>query len=130
MDAFHIHLGHPWQYDRRTTHDGFANTYSFTYEGRRITLFLSQDSTPQVTPGKDPFTRHHGPTQQNRSLLTRAQCVEEMQEAELVVALGLSPTTATTDLEAPPVFTALLQEFGFEFSRVYSHDRCNKLFSM
>ena len=29
MDACHILLGRPWQYDRRTKHDIFLNTYSF-----------------------------------------------------------------------------------------------------
>jgi len=29
MDAFHILLGRPWQYDRGTIHDGVKNTYSF-----------------------------------------------------------------------------------------------------
>ncbi|KAK2966379.1 hypothetical protein RJ640_021523 [Escallonia rubra] len=29
MDACHILLGRPWQYDRKTMHDGVQNTYSF-----------------------------------------------------------------------------------------------------
>ncbi|XP_076917521.1 uncharacterized protein LOC143577597 [Bidens hawaiensis] len=29
MDACHLLLGRPWQYDSRTKHDGFHNTYSF-----------------------------------------------------------------------------------------------------
>ncbi|GJT78584.1 reverse transcriptase domain-containing protein [Tanacetum coccineum] len=29
MDAAHILLGRPWQFDRKTKHDGFQNTYSF-----------------------------------------------------------------------------------------------------
>jgi len=29
MDATHLMLGRPWQYDRRTIHDGFLNTYLF-----------------------------------------------------------------------------------------------------
>ncbi|EOA23315.1 hypothetical protein CARUB_v10019144mg, partial [Capsella rubella] len=31
MDACHLLLGRPWQYDRRIMHDGFANTIIFTY---------------------------------------------------------------------------------------------------
>ncbi|KAJ9544035.1 hypothetical protein OSB04_023742 [Centaurea solstitialis] len=38
MDACHVLLGRPWQYDRRTTHDGFKNTYSFRKDGTNITL--------------------------------------------------------------------------------------------
>uniref|UniRef100_A0A2N9GL90 Integrase catalytic domain-containing protein n=1 Tax=Fagus sylvatica TaxID=28930 RepID=A0A2N9GL90_FAGSY len=32
MHAGHILLGRPWQYDRRVTHDGFKNMYSFEFE--------------------------------------------------------------------------------------------------
>ncbi|KAJ0936397.1 putative nucleotidyltransferase, Ribonuclease H [Helianthus annuus] len=38
MDACHILLGRPWQYDRRVKHDGFRNTYSFKKDGTNITL--------------------------------------------------------------------------------------------
>ena len=38
MDASHILLGRPWQYDRRVMHDGFSNTYSFTMNGKPINL--------------------------------------------------------------------------------------------
>ncbi|GKV43146.1 hypothetical protein SLEP1_g50479 [Rubroshorea leprosula] len=38
MHAGHLLLGRPWQYDRRVTHDGFKNRYSFVIEGKTITL--------------------------------------------------------------------------------------------
>ncbi|GJU46344.1 RNA-directed DNA polymerase [Tanacetum coccineum] len=38
MDAAHILLGHHWQFDRKTKHDGFQNTYSFKKDGVNITL--------------------------------------------------------------------------------------------
>ena len=38
MQAGHILLGRPWQYDRRVTHDGYRNKYSFVKKGRNITL--------------------------------------------------------------------------------------------
>ncbi|KAI3425504.1 PUA domain-containing protein [Psidium guajava] len=38
MDACHILLGRPWQFDRKTQHDGFRNTYTFKKDGRTITL--------------------------------------------------------------------------------------------
>nr|GEV38517.1 reverse transcriptase domain-containing protein [Tanacetum cinerariifolium] len=40
MDAAHILLGRPWQFDRKTKHDGFQNTYSFKKDGVNITLVL------------------------------------------------------------------------------------------
>jgi hypothetical protein len=38
MHAGHILLGRPWQYDRRATHDGFKNMYSFVKGGKTIKL--------------------------------------------------------------------------------------------
>ena len=38
MDARHILLGRPWQFDRRVVHDGYTNKYSLVHRGRSITL--------------------------------------------------------------------------------------------
>ena len=38
MHAGHVLLGRPWQYDRKVTHDGIQNHYSFLMEGILITL--------------------------------------------------------------------------------------------
>jgi hypothetical protein len=38
MHVGHILLGRPWQYDRRVTHDGFKNMYSFVKGGKTIKL--------------------------------------------------------------------------------------------
>jgi hypothetical protein len=38
MRACHILLGRPWLYDRRVHYDGFRNTYSFMFEGKKLQL--------------------------------------------------------------------------------------------
>ncbi|PON79427.1 hypothetical protein PanWU01x14_011620 [Parasponia andersonii] len=38
MQAGHLLLGRPWQYDRRVQYDGFTNKYSFMFNQRTITL--------------------------------------------------------------------------------------------
>nr|GEX46065.1 hypothetical protein [Tanacetum cinerariifolium] len=38
MDACHVLLGRPWQFDLRTKHDGFKNTYTFQKDGVTIIL--------------------------------------------------------------------------------------------
>ncbi|KAL5837237.1 hypothetical protein ACOSQ3_014406 [Xanthoceras sorbifolium] len=38
MNAGHILLGRPWQFDRHVTHDGYTNRYSFVLYKRPITL--------------------------------------------------------------------------------------------
>ena len=41
MDACHILLGRPWQYDRNITYRGKANTCSFDWHGRWVILIPS-----------------------------------------------------------------------------------------
>ena len=38
MDACHILLGHPWQYDRKVLHDGESSYYKFKKDGIKNTL--------------------------------------------------------------------------------------------
>ncbi|XP_048628610.1 uncharacterized protein LOC125575724 [Brassica napus] len=44
MEASHILLGRPWQFDRRVTHDGFTNKHSFEFNE---TLLNLTDFTPE-----------------------------------------------------------------------------------
>ncbi|KNH03669.1 hypothetical protein BRCH_02722c [Candidatus Burkholderia brachyanthoides] len=38
MEAGHLLLGRPWEYDRGAIHDGKSNKYSFTFKNRKITF--------------------------------------------------------------------------------------------
>ena len=38
MDVTHMLLGRPWQYDRRTLHDGYKNAYTFYKDNAKIAL--------------------------------------------------------------------------------------------
>jgi hypothetical protein len=38
MDACHVLLGRPWQFDKRSTHEGRSNVYSLWYKGKRHVL--------------------------------------------------------------------------------------------
>jgi hypothetical protein len=54
MDACHVLLGRPWLFDRRVMHNGYLNTYSFTKDGKKITLApLSPSQLPQTKPTKN-----------------------------------------------------------------------------
>ncbi|GJX96711.1 hypothetical protein Tco_0352509 [Tanacetum coccineum] len=56
MDAAHILLGRPWQFDRKTKHDGFQNTYSFKKDGVNITL-APFDSRQTQAEGSNLFMK-------------------------------------------------------------------------
>ncbi|XP_072087309.1 uncharacterized protein [Arachis hypogaea] len=59
MQACHLLLGRPWQFDRRAFHDGHTNRFSFDFNGRKITLaplspkeiYLDQLKLQQNTKG-------------------------------------------------------------------------------
>ncbi|GJY96475.1 RNA-directed DNA polymerase [Tanacetum coccineum] len=48
MDAAHILLGRPCQFDRKTKHDGFQNTYSFKKDDVNITLVPFDSQEDQI----------------------------------------------------------------------------------
>ena len=51
MDACHILLGRPWLFDRKVKHDGCLNTYSFSKDGKKITLApLSPSQLQKLKP--------------------------------------------------------------------------------
>jgi len=53
IDAYHVLLGKPWLFARRVTHDGYLNTYSFTKDSKKITLFpLAPHQWPKHKPSK------------------------------------------------------------------------------
>jgi len=53
MDACHILLGRPWLYDRKVMHNGYLNTYSFSKDGKKITLApLSPFKLHEIQPQK------------------------------------------------------------------------------
>ncbi|GJS40211.1 putative reverse transcriptase domain-containing protein [Tanacetum coccineum] len=56
MDAAHILLGRPWQFDKKTKHDGFQNTYSFKKDGVNITL-VPFDSRQTQAGGSNLFIK-------------------------------------------------------------------------
>ncbi|KAH9670836.1 Endonuclease [Citrus sinensis] len=47
MDACHLLLGRPWQYDRNEVHDGKRNTYSFMFNNTKIVLLPNKEFTLQ-----------------------------------------------------------------------------------
>ncbi|XP_031375720.1 uncharacterized protein LOC116190199 [Punica granatum] len=45
MDACHLLLGRPWQFDRSVSHDGRTNKYSFTHKGLKIVRYQTEGGT-------------------------------------------------------------------------------------
>ena len=56
MDACHILLGRPWLFDRKVTYDGYLNTYTFSKDGKNITLapLIPSQTQKRKTPNIKP----------------------------------------------------------------------------
>ncbi|GJW84127.1 putative nucleotidyltransferase, ribonuclease H [Tanacetum coccineum] len=99
MNACHLLLGRPWEYDRNTTHNGRANTYSFLFDGVKITLMPNK---PKELVNKATGT-----------LLTLTQFQDELEMGDDVfVLIGKEVAKDSEILEA---ITPLLEEFSDVF---------------
>ncbi|XP_022032602.1 uncharacterized protein LOC110933700 [Helianthus annuus] len=96
MDACHLLLGRPWQFDRKTTHDGFKNTYSFTKDGVNVTLVPS-DERVQVKA--------------KTSLLLQASAFERSFLEERLVFAVIVLEANQSGSSVPQVIQPLLHEF-------------------
>ncbi|CAL9233877.1 unnamed protein product, partial [Arabidopsis halleri] len=112
MDACHLLLGRPWQYDRRTTHDGFLNTYSFSYENKRITLIPTRDTSEPVVSSVDlPTPPTASGPHKTALFLSRSQLPLEIVDSERVFVVIATPTSPTLNFDVPPAFQELLLDF-------------------
>ncbi|PKU68079.1 hypothetical protein MA16_Dca027392 [Dendrobium catenatum] len=68
MDACHLLLGKPWQFDRNTIHNGTTNTYSFCHDKQQIILL----PTPVVEEDDQTVT----------ALCNRTLFVQELKVAQ------------------------------------------------
>ncbi|XP_071704897.1 uncharacterized protein [Rutidosis leptorrhynchoides] len=96
MDACHLLLGRPWQFDRKTRHDGFRNTYSFIKDGVSITLApLDTRKKSSVDPNM---------------FLSRAENRQEAKITNLMYALVMAKGNQEVT-EVPSQMQPLLTEF-------------------
>ncbi|XP_071694869.1 uncharacterized protein [Rutidosis leptorrhynchoides] len=97
MDACHILLGRPWQYDRKTLHDGFRNTYSFRKDGVPITLV--------------PFDARQTHTEESALFLKRSAFEQAVQNSTFILALVVEEVNQAIDF-VPTEVQPLLSEFS------------------
>lgn len=99
MDACHLLLGRPWEYDRNTNHNGRTNTYSFLFDGVKITLMPNK---PKELASKPTGT-----------LLTLSQFEDELEQGgEVFVLIGKE---VAGDSEIPEAMIPLLKEYSDVF---------------
>nr|GME07556.1 Zinc finger, CCHC-type [Ipomoea batatas] len=100
MDACHILLGRPWQYDVDATHRGKINTYEFFWNQKKIVI-------PPAVWAKSPTQKTCAIT-----ILDRwKNFVEEAKDTHTVLVLIAKDSGSITD-DIPGELRSLLKEFA------------------
>jgi len=86
MDACHLLLGRPWQFDREAIHNGRPNTYRFKLKGRSYTLTSLLPS--QVKPMHEP--NRVGNTGEKALFLSETWVEQSINKGKTVFALFVS----------------------------------------
>jgi Reverse transcriptase (RNA-dependent DNA polymerase)/RNase H-like domain found in reverse transcriptase len=76
MDACHLLLGRPWQFDRKVHYDGFKNTYSFELNDVKITLSPSRMEMKSKPALND-----------SNFILSKSEFAEIFEESKIAFAL-------------------------------------------
>ena len=75
MEVTHILLGRPWQFDRKVFHDGHANKFSVSFQGKKITLLplspreVNEDEIQMLKKIKEKKAQGHG-NESKKSMIT------------------------------------------------------------
>ncbi|GJZ73154.1 putative CCCH-type zinc finger family protein, partial [Tanacetum coccineum] len=99
MDAYHILLGRPWQFDRCTTHDGRSNTYTFNKDNLKVTLVPSKEL------GHTKLSKRN-----NENLLSISKFMGNVDESGMIFALVVRK--AETPFSAYDLVKSLLEKFA------------------
>ncbi|GKV38616.1 hypothetical protein SLEP1_g46505 [Rubroshorea leprosula] len=99
MDACHLLLGRPWQFDQKTIHDGHANTYSFVKDGVKVKLIPLKPEETLENKDKD------------KALISRSTFQKLHQESRTTCFLLLSKVNDATS-SFPKDIRSLIEEFS------------------
>ncbi|XP_023639598.1 uncharacterized protein LOC111830943 [Capsella rubella] len=111
MDACHLLLGSPWEYDRDATHRGKSNTYSFVFDDRTITLLPSKETTDPSLPSQLPGTNKISTPSKALLTLPKAAFEKHVGETDCIWALVSAPVFHSSSGPLPTAFEDLLSTF-------------------
>ncbi|XP_039118850.1 uncharacterized protein LOC120254982 [Dioscorea cayenensis subsp. rotundata] len=100
MDACHLLLGRPWQYDRKTMHDGYKNIYSFDKDDVKIVLAPTR---LDVSPKPSKWMKN--------ALLSKSKILRELQHIKQGYILVMLEANRE-QCEHLAIVLPLLQEFA------------------
>lgn len=100
MDACHLILGRLWQFDVDVQHQGRANVYIIFRDGWKI-IFRPLQEVENSTHSKG----------KPGLLSTGSEFIEEVKEAQDIVALVTEGTPSSVSQEVPEIMRPMLEEF-------------------
>jgi len=100
MDACHLILGRPWQFDVDAQHQGRANVHIIFRDGRKI-IFRPLQEVENSTHSKGKPVL----------LSTGSEFIEEVKEARDIIALVTEGTPSSVSQEVPEIMRPMLEEF-------------------
>jgi len=121
MDATHILLGRPWQFDKKAFHDGHSNKFSFNFQGKRITLLplspkeVSDDQKQMFEKRKEEKAQLMVHTKEARKSLISFKGAKKVMLSQKQVFLAYpsesSPSFQNPPPKCPQDFSIVLDEF-------------------
>ncbi|XP_074314170.1 uncharacterized protein LOC141649376 [Silene latifolia] len=105
IDACHLLLGRPWEFDRSTTHQGKENVYLFKHNGKRVTL------TP-LPPNQRGYGSPNMPEEVNGVLfLSEAAMIKELRQEQPVLFLLSRETNTEWNKDVPVEVQPLIKKY-------------------
>ena len=103
MQAGHLLLGRPWQFDRKVQHDGFTNKYSFVHNQRTVTLVPltpSQVYEDQVRLQKDSEQKKKSEKESEQKKKLEKESGQKKESAKMQVNENLKEKERKTNFYA------------------------------
>jgi len=118
METTYILLSRPWQFDRKTIHDGFTNKISFNFHGHKVTL--KSLSLKEVHEGqvkmKEKRKIEKEKKNSKKSLIISHQEVKKVMLSQKNMFIAI-PRTLEKELilDSPHCLANLVKEFNDAF---------------
>ncbi|RDY08352.1 hypothetical protein CR513_07440, partial [Mucuna pruriens] len=118
MEATHILLGRPWQFDRKVTHDGVTNKFSFVHKGnKRINLKgkkkIEEEKKEKIKSEKSKVKKDK--KNKNGSLLVSRKSIKKVllnkKEPLLLLPTNMCLVLNSPLKNLPTTFERMLEEF-------------------
>ena len=113
MQAGHLLLGRPWQFDRKIQHDGFTNKYSFVHNQRTVTLVpltprqvyedqvrLQKDSEQKKKSEKESEQKKKSEKESEQKKMLEKKSEQKKESAKMQVTQNLKERERKTNFYA------------------------------